>query len=96
MLQEFVGIVSHEGIELFCPEDPATVRFLLRRMERSSRPIACFWSVLSQPSAALIEVTVSQGRFADALELLLDRAHECGLVPYRHLPPGQPCGAQPA
>jgi hypothetical protein len=96
MLQAFVGIVSHQGIELFCPEDPSTVRFLLRRAARASRPMACFWSVLTQEAAALIDATLDLGQSADALELLLQLAHECGLVSHHEQPASDCCDAYPA
>ena len=79
-MQAFVGIVSQQGIELFVPEDPATVKFLMRRVQRARRPMACFWSVLSQDAAAVITGRVNHGQAADALDLLLQQARECGLI----------------
>ena len=35
MLQAYVGIVSLQGLEIFCPEHPQTVRFLQRRVART-------------------------------------------------------------
>ena len=101
MLQAFVGIVSHGGIEIFCAEDPATVKFLARRLERTNRPAACFWSVLPAEAAALIEATLNLGQSADALELLLRLAHEYGLLlpseqrPSGHDSPLKPGNAYP-
>ena len=59
MLQAFVGIVSQQGIEVFCLEDPATVRFLWRRAQRERGRAACFWSVIPSEAVELIEATVT-------------------------------------
>jgi len=53
MWQAFVGIVSRQGLEVFCPEHPQTVRFLQRRVERTRGQAVCFWSVA--PAKAAVE-----------------------------------------
>jgi hypothetical protein len=82
MLQAFVGIVSQQGIEVFCPEDPATVRFLWRRVQRERGRTACFWSVIPSEAVELIESTLNLGLTHEALDLLQQLAHDYGfLVP---------------
>ena len=90
MLQAFIGIVSHRGIEVFCPEDPATVRFLWRRAQRERGRAACFWSVIPSEAVELIEATLNLGLAREALDLLQQLARDYGfLVPYREEPPLQ-------
>jgi hypothetical protein len=87
MLQAFVGIVSQRGIEVFCPEDPATIRFLWRRAQRERGRAACFWSVLSSEAVELIEATLNQGQLREALDLLQQLARDYGiLIPHREEP----------
>jgi hypothetical protein len=87
MLQAYVGIVSQQGIELFCPEDPATVRFLWRRVQRARGRSACFWSVLSDETVKLIQTTLNFGHPQEALDLLQQSARDYGfLVPHREEP----------
>jgi hypothetical protein len=87
MMQAFVGIVSQRGIELFCPEDPATIRFLWRRAQRERGRAACFWSVLPSEAVELIEAALNLGQLQEALDLLQQLARDYGfLVPYREEP----------
>jgi len=82
MLQAYVGIVSPRGIELFCPEDPATVRFLWRRVERQPGRSACFWSVLPREAVELVQTALLQGLSRYALDLVQQQARDYGyLVP---------------
>jgi hypothetical protein len=84
MLQAFVGIVSQQGIELFCPEDPATVRFLWRRAQRARGRAACFWSVLPSEAVELIEAALNLGQAREALDILQELARDYGfLIPHQ-------------
>ena len=90
MLKAFVGIVSQRGIEVFCPEDPATVRFLWRRAQRERGRVACFWSVIPSEAVELIEATLNLGLAREALDLLQQLARDYGfLVPYQEEPTPQ-------
>lgn len=94
MLQAFIGIVSQHGIELFCPEDPATERFLWRRAQRARGRAACFWSVIPSEAVELIEVALRLGLPGEALKLLQQQARDYGfLVPSRDesTPPHAAC-----
>ena len=82
MLQAYVGIISRRGLELFCPEDPATVRFLWRRVKREPGRIACFWSVIPDEVVEHILAALQLGRSRDALILMQQHAREYGsLIP---------------
>lgn len=83
MLQAFVGIVSQRGIELLCPEDPATERFLWRRAKREPGRVACIWCVLPHDALPLIETALDMGLSLQALQLLQQRAYEYGFL-YPH------------
>jgi hypothetical protein len=84
MLQAFIGIVSQRGIELLCPEDAATERFLWRRAQRERGRAACFWSVIPSEVVELIKDALTCGLPGDALNLLQQQARDYGfLVPYR-------------
>jgi hypothetical protein len=80
MLQAYVGIVSCNGIELFCPEDPATVRFLWRRVQRHPYRVACFWSVLPSDAVELVEAALLQGFPQHALDLIQQQARDYGFL----------------
>lgn len=80
MLQAFVGIVSQRGIEVFCPEDAAAVRFLWRRVQREHRQSACFWSVIPTEAVELIETTLNFGMAQEALHIMQHLAHDYGLL----------------
>lgn len=87
MLQAYVGIVSQRGIELFCPEDPDTIRFLSRRVQRAQGRSACFWSVLSGEAVQIIQATLNLSHPQEALDLLQQLARDYGfLVPYSEEP----------
>jgi len=79
MLQAYIGIVSREGLELLCPENPETVRFLWRRVQREAGRVACFWSVVADESATLILSALRSGFRGEALALLQRESRECGL-----------------
>jgi hypothetical protein len=87
MLQAFVGIVSHRGIEFFCPEDPATVRFLWRRAQRERGRAACFWSVIPSEAVELIEAALLLGLPHEALHLLQQLARDYGFLVPHHAEP---------
>ena len=80
MLQAYVGIVSPSGIELFCPEDPATVRFLWRRVRRHPGRAACFWSVLPSDAVELVQAALLQGFPRHALDLIQQQARDYGFI----------------
>lgn len=80
MLQAYVGIVSHRGLELFCPEHPQTVRFLHRRVLRRHGQAACIWSVVTAELAKLVELSLLEGRPQDALALLQCHCRDCGFL----------------
>lgn len=84
MLQAFVGIVSQRGIEVFCPEDAATVRFLWRRVQREQGRSACFWSVIPNEAVELIEATLNLGMAQEALHIMQHLAREYGLLTPGH------------
>ena len=79
-MQAYVGIVSRQGLELFCPEHPQTVRFLCRRAKREPERLACFWSVLPDEAVGHIRAALRDGHSADALRLVQQQARECGLL----------------
>ena len=80
MLQAYVGIISPSGIELFCPEDPVTVRFLWRRVQRQPGRAACFWSVLPSDAVELIQAALLQGFPQHALDLIQQQARDYGFI----------------
>ncbi|MDZ4782513.1 MAG: hypothetical protein SGJ19_19880 [Planctomycetia bacterium] len=84
MLKAFVGIVSQQGIEVFCPEDPATVRFLWRRVQRERGRTACFWSVIPSEAVELIESTLNLGLAHEALDHLQQLACDYGILVPHH------------
>jgi hypothetical protein len=69
MMKSYVGIVSKNGIELFYPEDPATVRFLWRRVQRQKGRVACVWGVLPADAAELIQIEISLGWTREAMTI---------------------------
>ena len=84
MMQAFVGIVSPQGVEHFYPEDPSTVRFLWRRVERQKGRVTCFWSVLPSDAAVVIEAAVALGWNQEALCMLQQHCRDYGrIVPFR-------------
>lgn len=84
MMKSYVGIVSKNGIELFYPEDSATIRFLWRRAIRQKGRVACVWGVLSKDAAELIEIEIALGWTREALVHLQENARDYGfLVPVR-------------
>ena len=80
MMQAFVGIVSQRGIELFYPEDPATVRFLWRRVQRQKGRVACFWSVLPSDAAMSIQAAIALGWNCEALAMLQQHSRDYGRI----------------
>jgi len=87
MLQAYVGIVSPWGIELFYPEDPDTIRFLWRRVQRAHGRSACFWSVLSGEAVELIQAALDLSQQQEALDLLQQSARDYGfMVPHSEEP----------
>lgn len=92
MLQAFVGIVSQQGIELFCPEDPATVRFLWRRVQRERGRAFCFWSVIPSEAVQRIQAVLALGLSREALDLLQQLARDYGFLVPDHEEPA-PCHA---
>lgn len=80
MLQAFVGIISRNGLEVFCPEHPETVRFLCRRARRESGRVACIWSVLPHEALALVDEALRRAQFAEALVLAVQHARDYGLL----------------
>jgi len=80
MLQAYVGIVSRQGLELFCPEQPQSVRFLRRRVKREAGRLACFWSVVPEEAVRHIQAALRLGRCADAFSLLQQQAREYGFL----------------
>ena len=92
MLKAYVGIVSQRGIEVFCPEDPATVSFLWRRAQRERGRAACFWSVIPSEAVELIEATLNLGLAREALDLLQQLARDYGYLVPDHEEPA-PCHA---
>ncbi len=84
MMKSYVGIVSKNGIELFYPEDPATVRFLWRRVQRQQGRVACVWGVLPSEAAELIQIEISLGWTREAMNHMQQHAREYGfIVPYQ-------------
>ena len=84
MLRAFVGVISQRGIEVFCAEDAATVRFLWRRVLRERGRSACFWSVIPSDAVELIEVTLNLGMSQVALHIMQNLAREYGLLTPGH------------
>ncbi len=83
MLQAYVGIVSQRGIELFCSEDPDTIRILWSRVKRAGGLSACFWSVVSNEAADLIKTALKLDHRREALDLLQQSARDYGfLIPH--------------
>ena len=80
MLQAYVGIVSRQGLEIFTPENPQTVRFLSRRAQREAGRVACFWSVVPDDTAGQIHAALRQGRGGEALALLQHQARDYGFL----------------
>ena len=85
MMKSYVGIVSKSGIELFYPEDPATVRFLWRRAQRQKGRVACFWGVLSCGCSRVDpDRSGHSAGTREALDHLQQHARDYGfIVPFR-------------
>ncbi|MEZ5940271.1 MAG: hypothetical protein R3C18_02690 [Planctomycetaceae bacterium] len=84
MMKSYVGIVGSLGVECFYPEDPATVRFLWRRVQRQKGRVACVWAVLAAESAELIQMELALGWKREALDHLQQHARDYGfIVPYQ-------------
>jgi hypothetical protein len=83
MLQAYIGIVSHRGLEAFWPESPHTVRFISHRAKRIHRGAACFWTVIPVNAAVHIQEALNGGQTEAALEVIRDTAREIGgLLPF--------------
>ncbi len=80
MMQSYVGIVSKSGIEQFYPEEPDTIRFLMRRVRRQRGQVACFWGVLSTEAANFIEIEIALGWTREALVHLQQEARDYGFI----------------
>ncbi len=80
MLQAYIGLISRHGMELFCPEDAATIRFLWRRAQRERGRSVCFWSVIPSDAVALIENTLNIGHSKEALDLLQQLSRDYGVL----------------
>ncbi|MDZ4683587.1 MAG: hypothetical protein SH850_00775 [Planctomycetaceae bacterium] len=78
MLQAYVGIVSRQGLEVFCPEHPQTVRFLQRRVERTRGQAVCFWSVVPDDAADQVRTALRCGERQLALHLLQQATRDGG------------------
>jgi hypothetical protein len=78
MWQAYVGIVSQRGLEVFCLEDPDTVRFLWRRVRRISGRAGCVWTVIAADDAARVHTALCQGQARAACEILLRSARDLG------------------
>lgn len=78
MWQAFVGIISRQGLEIFCPEHPQTVRFLQRRAERARGQAFCFWSVAPDDAAAQVRTALRYGERELALHLLQQATRDGG------------------
>lgn len=80
MWHAYIGIVSPQGLELFCPEHPQTARFLRRRAQREAGRLACFWSVISDEAVKHIQAALRRGQSAEALGFLQQQAREYGFL----------------
>jgi hypothetical protein len=78
MWQAYVGIVSRQGLEVFCPEHTQTVRFLWQRVRRQRGQAACFWSVVPDEAAAQVRAALHLGRPRTALHVLQSTARDWG------------------
>jgi hypothetical protein len=82
MLQAYVGIVTHQGLEILCCETPRTTRWLSRRVTRARRRAVCIWIVLPDEVGALIQEAIRCGFPSLAMRYLCESAREIGeLVP---------------
>ena len=80
MWQAYVGIVSRRGLEIVCSEQPETVRFLQRRVERTQGQALCFWSVAEHQAVAEVQAALASGDRKTALKLLDAAAREAGTI----------------
>ncbi|MSR59793.1 MAG: hypothetical protein EXS05_19500 [Planctomycetaceae bacterium] len=96
MWQSYIGIASRHGLENFCPEQPHTVQFLSRRVERSRGRLACFWTVLPDEIAGLVRVALQLGCAREAWDLMQQHARDWGsLLPADDESPWQFSGQAP-
>ena len=94
MLEACIGIVSQRGIELLCPEDPAAVRFLWRRVKREPQRVACFWVVANAEVVSAMRAAIKAHYFQAALQLLHQQARDYGyLLPEEDELPAAAAGA---
>jgi hypothetical protein len=80
MLDSYIGIVSQRGIELLCPEDPAAMRFLCRRVKREPQRVASFWVVANADVANAMRAAIKARYFQAALVLLHQHARDYGYL----------------
>lgn len=96
MWQSYLGIASRHGLESLCPEQPHTVQFLSRRVERARGRLACFWTVLPEEIAGLVRVTLQLGGTREAWDLLQQHARDWGsLLPADDESPRRSAGQAP-
>lgn len=82
MLQAYLGLISRQGLEVFCPEHPQALRFLERRVRRTPGPALCFWSVLPDDAACQVQSALQHGLPAAAFQVLQQTAWDAGsLIP---------------
>ena len=82
MLQAYVGIISHRGLEALCHESPRTMRLMWSRSLRTRRRTACIWTVLPHQVSGKIHEAIRCGSPSTAMRYLCESSREMGrLVP---------------
>lgn len=80
MLKPYVGTATRHGLQSFFPENDHTLRFLMRRAYCSHPNAVCFWAVVQDSIASIIEHLLNCGQHEEALLLLQSVAAELGTV----------------
>ena len=80
MNRSYLGVVNRCGLEALFQENDHVVRFLHRRVYRSrGSNAACYWAVMDDPTARVIEFQISMGESAQAWRTLQQYAFDYGV-----------------
>lgn len=78
MLEAYVGIISHRGLEVLFRENPRTMRLLWNRSLRTRRRTACIWTVLPKHVGGKIHDAIRCGSPSTAMRYLCESSREMG------------------
>ncbi len=79
MLEAYLGIATHRGLEFFVPEHSRTAQLVRERIRLTpGKGSSCFWSVLPSESAIAVTRAVEVGDGHHALRLIENLALDGG------------------